>query len=210
MRKCLQVVSQLALFILQSLQCYVWEGYVGLFRLFQRQTKPRFAAVSDVSDDIVANTGKITAAMMRLSADIATKLAHHLPTEQDIWWFLVEQYDHCTDLGEFHQKLLQMSSLGMHPIEFEGRRSENSYVGKPNPGIAFLRKQRREVSADLTEDFAEIVITQAFVFFIIQNEDGLNALRTKYATHFHNNCVKTAAYNNAERWADVIDDLESR
>lgn len=188
----------------------MWEDKVGFFGLFQRQKKPRFEAVSELNDQVVANTGKITAVMMKLAADIAAKLARHLPTEQDTWWFLAEQYDHCTDLGDFHQKMLQMSSLNMHPIEFEGRRSEDSYVGKPNPGVAFLRKQRREVAANLSENFADIVITQAFVFFIVQNEHGLNALRIKYATHFHNNCVKSAAYNNAERWSDVIDDLESR
>lgn len=186
------------------------EGVVGFFGLFGGKKQQQYKAVTQVTEQVAANSGKIAGELLGLAVHVAGDLARYLPTEQDTWWFLAEQYDRTVDLGGFHLKLLQMSSLKMHEIEYEGRRSEDSYVGKPNPGIAFLDQARRGLEAKLPKNFVDTVITQGFILFAEQNVPGLNALRIKYANHFHNNCIRDGAYNNAERWQDVIDDIESR
>ncbi len=33
-------------------------------------------------------------------------------------------------------------------------------------------------------------------------------LRVKYAVHYHNNCISSGSFNNAEKWGEVIDSLE--
>lgn len=141
---------------------------------------------------------------------ISSRLPEFLPTEQDTWWFLAEQYDRSIDCGNMHRRMLEISPLQMSEIEYEGRKSENSYVGKPNAGVAYLKKARHELAAEVGGELADIAITQAFIFFAMQNMPAINTVRVKYATHFHNNCIRDGAYNNAERWQDAIDEIEGR
>ncbi|HIV79097.1 MAG TPA: hypothetical protein H9899_16385, partial [Candidatus Sphingomonas excrementigallinarum] len=163
-----------------------------------------------VTEHISSNSDENVGALLEIAVEMSGDIARTLPTEQDAWWFLAEQYDRTVNLGGLHLQLLEASSLKMHVIEYEGRRSEDSYVGKRNPGAAFLEQARRNLTAKLPDSLVDVVITQAFILFAEQNMPAIDALRIKYATHFHNNCVRSGAYNNAERWQDVIDEIESR
>ena len=149
-------------------------------------------------------------ALMSFGNEISRQIPRCLPTEQDMWWFLAEQYDYLVDCGESVEPLLAMSSLNMHPIEYEARRSEDSYVGKPNAGVAYLRNARRTLAAKFDGDLADMVIAQAFIMFAEQNMPAIDALRIKYANHFHQNCIRDGAPRNAGRWQDVIDDIHSK
>lgn len=183
---------------------------MAFFGLFGGKGKSHLQAVPHVNEQVAANSGKIAGALFGIAAQMSGDIARRLPTEQDTWWFLAEQYDRTVDLGGFHLQLLDTSSLKMHEIEYEGRRSENSYVGRRNPGVMFLEQARRGLAAKLPDSLVDTVITQAFILFAEQNMPSLDALRIKYATHFHNNCIRDHAFNNAERWQDVIDDIKRR
>lgn len=201
-----KAVSPVTRSILQPMGVYVAEGVaVGFLDLF-RKPKTTVRPAGGGGDKIIP----IGEALMSFGNEISAQLPHHLPTEQDTWWFLAEQYDYLVDCGESVEDLLAMSSLSMHEIEHEGRKSEHSYVGKPNPGVAFLKNARRVLAAKFDGDLADMVIAQAFIMFAEQNMPALNALRIKYANHFHKNCIRDGALRNAGRWQDVIDDIRSR
>ncbi len=178
-------------------------GFLDLFK------KTKRADPTEEVDDVVKRTGQITGQVMKISADMSAQVPHHLPTEQDVWWFLAEQYDRCVDAGDFHRQMLAISPLTMHEIEYEGRRSEDSYVGKPNPGISYFTRMRAVLAAKMDDNLADIAITQAYCFFVMQNMPTVNALRKKYAEHFHGNCIRDGAPRNAGRWQDVIDEIEN-
>lgn len=143
-----------------------------------------------------------------LAAQLADQLAGALRTEEDVWWFLAEEYDYLSNCGPSASNLLAKSPLKMHEIEYEGRRSENSYVGKPDPGVTLLKKARSVFADKFSEGIADLMIAYAFSLFVIQNINMLNPVRIKYATHFHNNCVSQGSFRNAERWGDVLDALQ--
>ena len=90
-----------------------------------------------------------------------------------------------------------------------GRVSSSPQPGATCPDRA-LKHSKGVLAAKFDEDLANMVIAQAFVMFVEQNMPSLCALRIKYATHYHNNCVRDGAPRNAGRWQDVIDDIESR
>lgn len=146
-------------------------------------------------------------ATAQLAARLATELTGSLRTEEDVWWFLVEEYDYIVGRGEPTAGLLAMSDFEMHEIEYEGRKSENSYVGKANPGVALLKKARSVFASKFDEDIADMTIAYAFIMFTENNKALLTPLRIKYATHFHNNCVSQGSFWNADKWGEVLDAL---
>lgn len=147
-------------------------------------------------------------ATAQLAAQLADQLAGILRTEEDVWWFLAEEFDYIVDCGEPAAGLLAMSGFKMHELEYEGRKSENSYVGKPNPGVALLKKARALFAKKFDEDIADMTIAYAFIMFTENNQAMLTPLRIKYATHFHNNCVSQGSFRNADRWEEVLDALQ--
>lgn len=161
-----------------------------------------------VGDPVPDGGISIADATTQLAAQLADQLAGALRTEEDVWWFLAEEFDYIVDCGEPAAGLLAMSGFEMHEIEYEGRKSENSYVGKPNPGVAMLKKARSLFARKFDEDIADMTIAYAFIMFIHNNQAVLTPLRIKYATHFHNNCVSQGSFRNAERWGDVLDALQ--
>lgn len=123
-------------------------------------------------------------ASAQLAARLATELTGALRTEEDVWWFLVEEYDYIVGRGEPAAGLLAMSDFEMHEIEYEGRKSENSYVGKANPGVALLNKARSVFASKFDEDIADMTIAYAFIMFTENNKALLAPLRIKYASPF--------------------------
>lgn len=143
-----------------------------------------------------------------LSAMLAQKLAEVLPTEQDVWWFVVEQYDRALTYNQRVKHLLAHLPVHLYEIEHEGRRSENSYVGKSNPGIVFLDcKVRPFFEKHFDKDMAELIQDMIFVNYCNAIKDALAAIRLKYAVHFHNNCISSHSYSYADQWNEVIQSL---
>ena len=144
-------------------------------------------------------------ATAQLAAQLSDQLAGIRRTEEDVWRFLVEEFDYIVDCGEPAAGLLAMSGFKMLEIEYEGRKSENSYVGKPNPGVVLLNKASSVFASKFDEDIADMTIAYAFIMFTDNNQAMLTPLRIKYATHFHNNCVSQGSFQHADRWGDVLD-----
>jgi hypothetical protein len=142
-----------------------------------------------------------------LIAGVANRLAQKLSNEQDIYWFVIEQYDKMLAYGQEITSRVDFP-FTMFDIEYEGRRSETSYVGKPNPGIVFLDAEfmppvERHFGALQAKHWRTII----FTVFCTRFETQINQLRLKYAVHYHNNCVKTNSFRFADAWNEVIEDL---
>ncbi len=182
---------------------------MSIFDVFRKKpaTSRRSTSKSpgDTARENVLSVGDATA---QLAAKLADQLAGILRTEEDVWWFLAEEFDYIVDCGEPAAGLLAMSSFKMHEIEYEGRKSENSYVGRPNPGVDLLKRARSVFASRFDEDIADMTIAYAFIMFTENNQAMLTPLRIKYATHFHNNCVSQGSYRNADRWGEVLDALQ--
>src|ERR1700754_1504452 len=84
-------------------------------------------------------------AWLELVGLIATKMLQVLPTEQDHWWFLMEQFDRSLIFCAAARDIMITSPVPLHEIEYEGRRSEDSYVVVPNPGVVFLQRVKRDL-----------------------------------------------------------------
>lgn len=143
----------------------------------------------------------------KLLLAVATELTRKLPTEQDIYWFVIEQYDNFLEYGEDITSRVEFP-FSMFEIEYEGRRSESSYVGKPNPGVTFLDK---EFMPPITQHFSlkQAQHWRALIFgmYCQRFQAQIAQLRLKYAVHYHNNCIKTKSYRSADKWNEVITDL---
>jgi hypothetical protein len=146
--------------------------------------------------------------LMDLSVKLAEKLAQVLRTEEDVWWFVAEQYDQAQTYGGRAKRLVEGLPIHLKKVEYEGRRSQNSYVGKPNPGIVFLD---RDVSAFFEKHFekamAEVMLIAIFGSLLDNIKASIQSIRLKFAVHFHNNCVSSHSYNFADQWNEVIQEL---
>jgi len=146
--------------------------------------------------------------LMGLSVKLTQKLSQVLRTEEDIWWFVAEQYGQTQQYDGHAKRFVDGLPIHLKEIEYEGRHSQDSYVGKLNPGIDFLD---REVSAFFEEHFekamAEVMRAAIFGTFLDGCKDSIQAIRLKFAVHFHNNCVSSHSYNFADQWNEVIHEL---
>jgi hypothetical protein len=146
-----------------------------------------------------------------LAVKIAKELAAKLPTEQDIYWFLIEQYDRLVGYSDRVEPLRASFPIRLYAIEYEGRRSENSYVGKPNPGMIYLDTEVTPVvEAHFGKSTAELIRTAIFGTFCDGCRDIIKNLRLKYAVHYHNNCVSSSSFRFADKWNEVISDASLR
>ena len=75
---------------------------------------------------------------LRMMARAAIAIIPHLPTEQDVYWFVIEQYDRIISCGELVASIMATYPFKMYEIEYLDRKSENSYVGHKNPGIVYV------------------------------------------------------------------------
>lgn len=145
-----------------------------------------------------------------LAAKIASNLPALLPTEQDNWWFLAEQYDRLIDASGAAASAARLSPLRLHEIEYEGRRSEDSYVKEPNPGVSFLKAIKAEMDRHVAPSMTDLMLANVFVMYASGFKDALNGIRRKYAQHFHDNCISQGSHRTAEKWQGVLEDLGAR
>lgn len=171
-----------------------------------------FALSNQTKSFVLTGIGEIMApdtpeAWLSLVGLIATKMLNVMPTEQDHWWFLMEQFDRSMQFATNARAIVISSPISLHEIEYVGRRSENSYVGAPNPAVTFLQKVQCDLNNHYSSELSEVVIANTYVSYVRACFDVLNRLRIKYAVHFHNNCISSHSYRHADRWNEVIKSL---
>jgi hypothetical protein len=149
---------------------------------------------------------------MNLVSQLIRKLELKLPTEQDIYWFVIEFFDRATAFNPSAKGILDNFPFHLYEMEYEGRRSENSYVGKKNAGVSYLLEDVapsfKKAVSHLGTGPEQVIITLVFVFFCTAHAELIKNLRLKYAVHYHNNCISSGSFNNADKWGEVIESLE--
>jgi hypothetical protein len=176
---------------------------MSLRDLFQR--KPGGFVVGDVH---LAKPPENEDEIMLMAVEICKSLARKLPTEQDVYWFVIEQYDKMLAYNSRVKKIQSHFPISLHEIEYEGQRSENSYVGKPNPGIVYLdTKVMPKLQSHFGLEVAELIRASIFGTFCDGYKSQIEALRLKYAVHYQNNCVSSGSFRFADRWDEVISSL---
>jgi hypothetical protein len=147
---------------------------------------------------------------LRMMARAAIAIIPHLPTEQDVYWFVIEQYDRILSFGELVASIMATYPLKMYEIEYLDRKSENSYVGHMNPGIVYVLNA---ILPDLVRHYgmvqAQTMLAFIFGTYLHGNKDLIKALRLKYAVHYHNNCISSGGFRTAEKWDEVISSVEN-
>lgn len=161
-----------------------------------------------VGDESLPSAPKSEDALIALAMKVAQSLTKRLPTEQDVYWFVVEQYDRLISQGGKIGEIL--TAVPLFEIEHRGSRSETSYVGKPNPGIVFLDQR---VTPPLEREYGKEVAQRVRAMIYALFCDGFRAevtrLRIKYAAHYANNCSSAGHFNKADEWDNVISTLEA-
>lgn len=161
-----------------------------------------------VGDESLPTAPKDDDEMYPLCIKIAQSLTKRLLNEQDIYWFVVEQYDRLLPEGENVQEIL--SNAYLFNIEHRGSRSESSYVGKPNPGVTFLdQKVMPPLEDEYGRETAQRLRATIYVIFCSGFEEDIRRLRIKYAVHYANNCSSAGHHNRVEEWDEVIAALEA-
>lgn len=147
---------------------------------------------------------------LRMMARAAIAIIPHLPTEQDVYWFVIEQYDRIISCGELVASIMATYPFKMYEIEYLDRKSENSYVGHKNPGIVYVLNA---ILPDLVRHYGMVQAKTmlAFIFgtYLHGNKDLINALRLKYAVHYHKNCISSGGFRTAEQWNEVISSVDN-
>jgi hypothetical protein len=147
-------------------------------------------------------------AILELAFRIAQSLTKHLPTEQDVYWFVVEQYDRLTVNGG--KAAATLAEVPLFEIEHRGRRSETSYVGRPNPGVVFLdEKVMPALEREYGHEVAQRIRTSIYAFFRKSFRAQITPLRIKYAVHYANNCSSEGHFNKMDEWDQVVSSLEA-
>lgn len=150
--------------------------------------------------------------LAKLTDSLTKQLQKRLPTEQDVYWFLIEFFDRAQSFNEGSLKILKGLPISLFEIEYLNMRSENSYVGKRNPGIVYFEK---EIDLPIQNKFPgsddiiqQNIKTLVYMNFCFKNKNILNLLRIKYATHYYNNCIDHGSFSSAETWVEVLESLE--
>ncbi|MCM8561578.1 hypothetical protein ACLE2W_15785 [Pseudomonas shahriarae] len=146
----------------------------------------------------------------RMMARAAISIMPYLPTEQDVYWFVIEQYDRIISCGELVASIMATYPFKMYEIEYLDRKSENSYVGHKNPGIVYILNA---ILPDLVRHYgmvqAQTMLAFIFGTYLHGNKDLIKALRLKYAVHYHNNCISSGSFRTAEQWNEVISSVDN-
>ncbi|HBQ5496340.1 hypothetical protein I4470_06715 [Klebsiella pneumoniae] len=149
---------------------------------------------------------------MRLVSEITQQLAQKLPTEQDIYWFVIEFFDRANGFSSAAREILKNLPMNLLEMEYAGRRSENSYVGKKNPGVAYLLEDVapsfQKAVSHLGAGPEQVIVALVYLIFCNEYREIIKNLRIKYAVHYHNNCISSGSFNNADKWGEVIGSLE--
>lgn len=149
---------------------------------------------------------------MNLVSQLARKLEMKVPTEQDIYWFVIEFFDRAAAFNISAKGILDNLPFYLFKMEYEGRRSEKSYVGKKNSGVSYLLEDVapsfQKAVSHLGAGSEQVIITLVYVVFCTAHAEMIKNLRIKYAVHYHNNCISSGSFNSAEKWGEVIESLE--
>lgn len=145
----------------------------------------------------------------RMMARTAVSIIPHLPTEQDVYWFVIEQYDRIVSCGETVASIMATYPFHMYEIEFLNRKSEESYVGHKNPGVVYVLNV---ILPDLVRHYgvvpAQTMLAFIFGTYLHGNAQLVQELRLKYAVHYHNNCISAGSFHAADKWGEVITALD--
>lgn len=161
-----------------------------------------------VGDETLPTAPKSEEEILALAMRIAQSLTDRLPTEQDVYWFVVEQYDRLISHGGKVVEIL--STIPLYEVEHHGNRSETSYVGKPNPGVVFLdQKVTPPLEREYGEEVAQRIRATIYALFCDGFRAEVTRLRIKYAVHYANNCSSAGHFNKADEWDSVISTLEA-
>jgi hypothetical protein len=173
-------------------------------KLFGGTSKPSFV----VGDESLPAPPRSESEILALSAKVAQSLTRRLPTEQDVYWFVIEQYDRLITCDGAVQEIL--STTPLFGIEHRGSRSETSYVGKPNPGVVFLdEKVAPSLEHAYGNEIAQRMRAAIYTLYCAGLGAELTKLRIKYAVHYANNCSSAGHFNKTDEWDEVISSLEA-
>jgi len=149
---------------------------------------------------------------MNLVSRLARQLEMKLPTEQDIYWFVIEFFDRASAFNTSAKDILNNLPFHLYEMEYEGRRSEKSYVGKKNTGVTYLIEDVapsfKKAVSHLGAGPEQVIATLVYVIFCTAHAELIKNLRIKYAVHYHNNCISSGSFRNADKWGEVIESLE--
>lgn len=160
-----------------------------------------------VGDESLPSAPRSDDGILALAMRVAQSLTKRLPTEQDTYWFVVEQYDRLISHGGKVGEIL--SGVPLFEIEHRGSRSETSYVGKPNPGVVFLdQKVMPPLEGEYGREVAQRIRATIYALFCDGFRAEITRLRIKYAIHYANNCSSAGHFNKADEWDSVISALE--
>ncbi|MDO9360461.1 MAG: hypothetical protein Q7T70_15905 [Polaromonas sp.] len=194
----------------------VRHGAEEIMRVGEMETQARVFLSGEAIFQIgsTAVRGGVTErAVVELSEGVLRDLQTILKTREDYYWFLIEQHDQL--VAHKDEVRTMLDGLLLFPIEYEGRNSQTSYVGKPNPGIAFMAEVRPAVRAWCAataptfnpDELSVRVIGAIYGRFRQSHQTALDAIRLEYATHYHNNCIGSGSFRNADRWSEVVNAL---
>lgn len=141
-----------------------------------------------------------------MAVHLSKEIAGILDNEQDIYWFVIEEYDRLMAHPEITGDIL--SQFPLFEMEYKGMRSEDSYVGKPNPGVEYLSLQAfPPLYLAFGYDGAIRSTAGIFIYFCQMYHIPINALRIKYATHYRNNTVSAGHFRVTDRWDEVLNKI---
>lgn len=152
-------------------------------------------------------------AVSDVSSIVFNDLQKILTTKEDYYWFMIEYHDLL--LSQKSAVRTMLDGLPLFPVEYEGMRSADSYVGRPNPGVEYMASIRPAILNWCTKTVPSLdanqlstrVLTAAYGHFRMAGKQALDVLRLEYAVHYHNNCVSNGSFQNADKWSEVIDAL---
>lgn len=141
---------------------------------------------------------------VKMLTEIGMRLVAKLPTKQDQYWFVIEEYGNLSSYGPEVMDRLNFP-FALYEIEYEGRKSENSYVGAPNPGILYLDEEYMPaIIKQYGQKNAELWRGLLFATFCTSFKAEIEKLRMDYAVHYHNNCISNGSLGYADKWNSVI------
>lgn len=194
-------------------------GERGIFR----KLKNGFAdsETENVAEAASQNDSLVTIAGLRISTDstgldletvvsrqLGPEIVKRCPTELDLYRYLVEEAEW---LSENENDDISLNFSEIREVEYEGERAKASKYPRNREALTWLHSR---VMPDLRLHFGQALaerIRGAVLFDLcLEHHESILAVRLKYAVHYHNNCLKSGSYGYADRWAEVIDEIESR
>ncbi len=194
-------------------------GERGMFRKLQIGLED--SETENVAEAASQNDSLVIIAGLRISTDstgldletvvsrqLSPEIVKRCPTELDLYRYLVEEAEW---LSEDENDDISLDFSEIREVEYEGERAKASKYHRNRDALTWLDNR---VMPDLRLHFGQAMadrIRGAVLFdMCLEHLEAILAVRLKYAVHYHNNCLKSGSYGYADRWAEVIDEIESR